>query len=261
MVGISGGKDSSAMLYRIKEEGFNPLAFTFDTGYIPNYIFRRAKSIAKRCKVDYEIIDVRKYATQRISKRFKQMAGLYRRDKKEGFVKDYVSGRKDYRGVVRPCWVCRELLIHAYYFEALKHKVKVVALGINEWASLKQATSKKNFVVSALRKLKPFTNKPAVHIVHYPFLSQMTLKDTKNVLKKISWNYYGCVQSNASSCLLAHAAEKQLYKNLGFHPDTTRLAREVTVGFLTKEEAKKALKKIKSCKYTVQTVLKKAKII
>ena len=47
MAGISGGKDSSDMLYMLKKRGFKILAFSFDTGYYPKQIFSRAKSVAK----------------------------------------------------------------------------------------------------------------------------------------------------------------------------------------------------------------------
>lgn len=263
MVGLSGGKDSSATLYRVKEMGFTPLAFTFDIGYFHPYIYRRAKSVARKCGVDYEVIPVRQYITPEMLSRFRQMAELYERSRKEEFLEDYAMGREGYRGVVRPCWVCRELIIHARYFEALKHGVQVVAIGINEWTSLKQSTSQGKFVVSATRKLSPFPEKPAVYIVHLPFLIQATLKDTKEVLKKMGCNYYRNVQSNAASCLLAFAAEKPLYDALGFHPDTTRLAREVTVGFLTKEEAKIALKrkKVKTSEYSITQILQQAELL
>jgi len=261
MVGLSGGKDSSATLFRVKEMGFTPLAYTFDTGYFHPYIYQRAKNVAKACGIDYKIIPVKKYITKKMLRRFRRMAKFYKRNKKGEFIKDYLSGREGYRGVVRPCWVCRELIIHACYFEALKHGVKVIAIGINEWVSLRESTSQKKFAVSAIKKLKPFPNRPAVYIVHLPFLIQAKLKDTRKILKKIKWNYYNTVQSNAASCLLACAAEKPLYENLGFHPDTTRLAREVTVGFLTKKQAKQALKKIRKCKYTIPQVLEKAGLI
>jgi hypothetical protein len=261
MVGLSGGKDSSATLYQIKEMGFTPLAYTFDPSYFHPYIFRRAKAVAKSCDIDYKVIPVRKYLTKGMKERFKKMDLLFKKNRKNEFFEDYASGRSKYAGVVRPCWVCRELIIHARYFEALKHGVKVIAIGINEWASLKQTTTKGNFSVSAIRKLKPFKNKPAVYIVHFPFLIQRKLLDTKKILKKIGWNYYNSVQSNAASCLLACAAEKPLNKNLGFHPDTTRLAREVTVDFMTKKQAKAALKKIKGCKYSIHEVLKRAALI
>lgn len=264
MVGLSGGKDSSATLYQIKQMGFTPLAFTFDTGCFPPYIYERARKVAEMCGVDYEIIPVKQYLTPEMLERFQRMAELYKRNKKEEFVEDYLTGRQGYRGVVRPCWVCRELIIHGRYFEALKHGVRVVAIGINEWTSLKQTTSGGKFTVSAIRKLDPFSNepdKPAVNIVHFPFLMRRKLKDTKKILKKMGWDFYDEVQSNAESCSLARAAEKQLYKNLGFHPDTTRLAREVTCGFLTKQEAKEALREIKKCEYTIPQILKKANLI
>ncbi len=262
MVGLSGGKDSSATLYQIKEMGFTPLAFTLDTGYLHRYIFQRARNVAKKiCRVDYKIIPIKKYVRRPDVKLFRQMAELYSRNKKEEFIKDYKTGRKNYRGVVRPCWVCRKIFIRAYYSEALKHGVRVIVLGINEWTSLEQTTRGENYVISAIRKLKPFSNKPPVYIVHFPFLVQTKLKDTKKVLKKMGWNYYRSVQSNAASCLLALAAEKPLYDNLGFHPDTTRLAREVTVGFLSKRQAKKALKKTRKYKYSVPQILKRAGVV
>lgn len=261
MVGISGGKDSSATLWQIKQMGLNPLAFTLDTGYLHKYIFKRARAVAEKLGVDYKIIPIKRYITTADKKRFQQLAQIYRRDRKEEFLKDYYSGRQDYSGVVRPCWVCRRILIRAYYAEALKYRVKVVVLGINEWASLKSTTRKGNFGISAFRKIRPFKDKPPIYIVHLPFLLQMKLEDTKAILKKMGWNYYRSVQSNAASCLLACAAEKQLAKHLGFHPDSTRLAREVTIGFLSKAQAEKALEIVRKCKYSVPQILKKAKLI
>ena len=260
MVGISGGKDSSAALYQIKKMGFTPLAYTLDLGYLHPYIFQRARHVADACGVDYEVIPVKKYITPKIKNRFEELSMLYKRNKKEEFAQDYLLGREGYKGIVRPCWICRELVIHATYAEAVKRGINLVAIGINEWTSLKQTTSGRKFAVSAIRKLKPFRNKPAAYIVHFPFLMQKTLGSTRQVLKKMGWHYYNNVQSNAASCLLACAAEKQLYANLGFHPDTTRLAREVTVGFLTKKEAKKALMEARKCRFSIPQVLKKAKL-
>jgi len=261
-VGLSGGKDSSATLYQVKRLGYRPLAFTFDTGYLPNYIFRRAKAVAKKIGVDHQIIPLKPYFTPADRQRFRRLVKIYQRDCPEEFLHDYAIGRINYSGLIRPCWICRAILIRAYYKEALKHGVRVVVLAINEWASLKSTTQKRqHWDVSALRKIKPFKNKPAVYIIHWPFLRQMKLKDTREILKKIGWRYYQSVQSNASSCLLAKAAERQLKKNLGFHPDATRLAREVTVGFLTKKQARRALARTSPSKYSVRQILKRAKLI
>jgi hypothetical protein len=262
MVGLSGGKDSSATLAQIQQLGYRPLTFTLDTSYLPDYILQRAKAVAKKLGVEHKIIPLQPYFTATDRQRFCQLVKLYQRNRPAEFCQAYAAGRVNYSGLVRPCWTCRRILICAYYQEALKHGVRVVVLAINEWASLKSTTQKgQAWGVSAVRKIKPFKNKPAVYIVHWPFLQQMKLKDTRQILKKIGWHYYGSVQSNASSCLLAKAAERQLKKNLGFHPDTTRLAREVTVGFLTKKEAQCALNKNNYSKYSVSQVLRKAKLI
>jgi hypothetical protein len=48
---------------------------------------------------------------------------------------------------------------------------------------------------------------------------------------------------------------------LGFHPDSTRLAREVTVGFITKKQAQKALNKVHNYNKRVRRVLKEAGVL
>ena len=116
---------------------------------------------------------------------------------------------------------------------------------------------------SSIRKLKPFKNKPPIYIAHLPFLLQRNIKDTKNILKKLGWKIprgEELIESNANSCLFARAAENKARRILGFHPDTTRLSREATAGFITKEQAKKALAKVHNYPHSVETVLKKAKI-
>lgn len=269
MVGISGGKDSTATLYSAKKLGFSPLAFTFDTGYYPKHIFPRAKWVAKKLGVDHEIISIKKYIRSIDKASYKMMADLY--DKKgSSFLRSefrnlYKEGRKHYSvkcphafAFVRTCQLCRRIVIPAYYNEAEKRGIKVVILGMNEWTGL----SKNKF--TAIRKLKPFKNKPAVYVVHLPFLLGRRLKDTGKILKKLGWRIpkgEGLVESNSNSCLLARAAESKAKKMLGFHPDSTRLAREVTVGFIAKKQAKQALAKNHTFPLGVREVLQKAKIL
>lgn len=275
MVGISGGKDSTATLYEVKRMGFTPLAFSLNTGYYPDHIFIRARAVAKEMGIDYVEIDVKKYIRAVDYRSFEKTADLY--DKKESaelkgeFRKLYAEGRKHYSvkcnhalPFVRTCQLCRRVVVRAYYGEAVKRGIPTVVVGINEWAGLSQNTKSKKFVFSAIRTLKPFKNKPAVHVVHLPFLLQRTIADTNKILKKLGWKIprgESLVESNSNSCLFAKAAENKARKMLGFHPDTTRLAREVTVGFITKEQAKKALSKIHTSHETVRSVLKKAGVI
>ena len=100
MVGISGGKDSTATLYDIKRMGFTPLAFSLNTGYYPKHIFKRARAVAKELGVDYVEIDVRKYIRPVDRLSFKKTAELYGKKEsqelREEFRRWYIEGRRHY---------------------------------------------------------------------------------------------------------------------------------------------------------------------
>jgi len=58
IVGYSGGKDSTALLYTvIHDYGFNPLAITVDSGFIPDTAFENMKDTLKKISVDHIVID------------------------------------------------------------------------------------------------------------------------------------------------------------------------------------------------------------
>jgi hypothetical protein len=275
MVGISGGKDSTTTLYTAKELGFKPLAFTFDIGYYPRHIYPRARWVAEKLGVDHVTIPIRKYIQKHDRISYQKTAELYgkkiSKELENEFKRLYIVERKYYSvksshsaAFVRTCHLCRHTVIRAYYQEALKRGIKVVILGINEWAGLSQNKMSKKYTISAIRKLKPYPNKPPVYIVHLPFLLQRSISDTTKILKRIGWKIpkgEALVETNSNSCLFARAAESKAMKLLGFHPDSTRLSREVTVGYITKKQAKDALKKIHVYRYSVRQVLQKARII
>jgi len=58
IVGYSGGKDSTALLYTVVHDyGFNPLAVTIDSGFIPDTAFENMKDTLKKISVDHIVID------------------------------------------------------------------------------------------------------------------------------------------------------------------------------------------------------------
>ena len=269
MVGVSGGKDSTATLFTVKEMGFTPLAFSFEIGYTTEEMFVRAEKIAAKIGVDYEVINIRQHVGEGDSGSLKKMADLY--DEKESeelkhkFRELYEEGRKHYSTksdiafpFVRPCQICRKIAIKSYYAEAQKRGIQVVIIGINEWTGLSGNS------YSAIRKLQPIKTKPPVYIVHLPFLLQRKLADTKKILEKIGWqkpDNEKYVDTGGGSCLLARACEAKARRLLGFNMDSTRLAREATIGFLTKEEAKNALKSTRNSEKSVREVLEGAGLI
>lgn len=272
MVGLSGGKDSSAMLFTVKELGFSPLAFSFKVGYneMTDSVKNKIKKITNYLQTDYEIININNYISNIDKECFKQMSELYdeeiTEEFKDKFKKIYNEGRKYYSTkeqiafpFVRPCQICRKIAIKAYYEEAVKRNIKVVFIGINEWAS------NKGNIYTAIRKLKPYEDKPEVYIVHLPFLVGRKYEDLPKILNKIGWSREigdHEVDTGGSACLLANACEKKANEIMGFHLDSARLSREVTVGFINKEQAKEAIKNgNREPVYTVKEVLERGKII
>lgn len=258
-VGISGGKDSTATLYLLLDMGFSPEAFTFDIGYYPEHIFPRAKKTAKHFNVHHETIDIRPYIRSSEIESYKLTADLYDLQNLD-FINIYQLNRKEYSvkstavmPYVRACQLCRKTVIQAYVGEAKKRGWKAVVLGMNEWAGLA------NQKFTAIREIQ------GIYIVHLPFLLDHCLEDTARILhEKCDWEFpkgETWIESNANSCLFAKATESIAKKHLGFHPDSTRLGRELSVGFMKKEWAVRALEQEHHSVLSVREVLEKANII
>lgn len=269
---LSGGKDSSAMLYTIKEMGFKPLAFTFEVGYniLTDSLKNKINRICNNIGVNHEYIDMHPYITDIDRECFKLTAELYdepiKEDTSNKFKEIYFEGRKHYSTkdntimpFVRPCQICRKIAIKAYYAEAIKHNVNIVFVGINEWTGLSNNT------YTAIRKLQPFQDKPPVYIVHLPFLIHRHLDDLPDILEKIGWERESGdnkVDTGGSACMLARIAESKSTEMLGFNIDESRLSREVTAGFLDKENALHAIKNYKKdINKTMNEVLKESGIL
>lgn len=275
LVGISGGKDSTATLYTVREMGFRPLACTFDMGYYPEHEFLRAAAVARQLDVPYERIDIRAYIRPLDYECYRQTASLYDETKSENlrikFRQLYMSGREHYSitcehllPFVRTCQLCRRTVIRAYYAEAVKRRMPILFLGVNEWAGLSSVEMGSRKPLSAIRTLRPQPTGAIVDVVHLPFLLQRTLSETQEILASLDWklpDQESLVESNSNSCLFARAAETKAYQLLDFHPDTTRLAREVTVGFLSQEEARGALGTPHEYHHSVREVLQRANIV
>ncbi len=270
MVGISGWKDSTATLLTLLDRGYTPSAFTFDIWYDPPSTYSRAKALTERLNIAYELIDIRPYISPIDKICYHKLVEAYElpinQKTKQQFYDRYLKWRSHYSTkdetilpYIRPCQICRKIVIKAYYAEARKRGVSLIFLGMNEWAHLSGTGT-----YSAIRILQPIASEPPVYIIHLPYLLQRTLQQTKEIISTIDWLPPvgdNLVETNHNSCLLAAATEKKFQDMLWFHPDCTRLSREVTVGFLTKEQAKRALEQPLNQTISLSTVLQQAWIL
>ena len=272
MVALSGGKDSSAMLYSVKEMGFKPLAFTFKIGYniLTDSLKEKIERVCNNIGVKHEYIDMRPYVSHSDKECFKLTAEMYDKPIDENtsqiFKKIYFEGRKHYSTkdqtimpFVRPCQICRKIAIKAYYGEAIKRNIRIVFVGINEWSGLSNNT------YTAIRELKPFPDKPSIYIVHFPFLVHRKLEDLEQILNKIGWEREdgdNKVDTGGSACMLARIAEIKSTEMLGFNIDESRLSREITAGFLDKKSALNAINNYKRpVNKTMHEVLEESELI
>ncbi len=273
LIGLSGGKDSTAMLKTVLDMGFHPLAFTFQIGYnnVNERIIENLKKITHSLNVDYEVIDIHNYISLDDSKCFNLMADLY--DKvdanqisDDAFLSLYNENRKHYSTkdnkempYIRPCQICRKVTIKAYYAEAVKRNINIIFIGINEWAS------KEGGNYSAIRTLKPFVDKPEVRIVHLPFLVQRKYTEVLDIIKQMGYENSVLdlnVETGGNNCLLAKACEKTAFERLHFHLDASRLSREITVGFIDKKIAIEALNRgSRLSELSVRSVLEQSGVL
>ncbi len=277
LLGISGGKDSTACAVILKRLGLETEGVTFQTGYYPAHFETRAQRYCKQLGIGHRVVDVRRLITVPNRQAYVETARAYsfaesircnEAEKSARFRDWYLQGRRAYAVTseavipfVRPCQLCRKTIIRAYVDTAYSLGSDTVVLGMNEWVNLSDPASKP---VSGIRRLQPFPDRPPIYIVHLPFLMRLSLSDLHENLSEVGWEPppdEDLVESNANSCFLARATESIAERLLGFHPDTSRLAREVTAGFLGKTEAKHALSKTHRTHMTIGQILVNSGII
>jgi 7-cyano-7-deazaguanine synthase in queuosine biosynthesis len=263
MVGISGGKDSTVTAHCLLEYGFKPLAFTFDIGYYPEHVFGRAAEVACKMGLRHEVIGIQRHIRDLDRECYRLTAELY--DDPHNFRTLYAESRQHYSiksthviPFVRPCQLCRRTVIRAYYAEAVKRGIEVVVLGMNEWAGL----SDNRF--QAIRKLQPTSDSPIVYVIHLPFILSMNVGEVATKLLELGWQIpenEALIETNANSCLFALATETIAHQQLGFHPDEPRLSREVTAGFIKRQQALQALERVHHSHMSVRQVLERANLL
>ena len=274
-LGYSGGKDSHVAALYLRDRVPNLRLFTVNTGYYPITMLERAKRGAVKLGLEHEVVDAREQITDCMRASYQRTATLfdelvaspskYTQDELYGLYlesRQHYSAKDDVSSLFpRICVLCRKAVIRSYYGYARRAGVKYVFLGINEWAALSKSAVRVGSVgqFSGIRRIAPYADGQEIFIIHLPFVMDASLAKNTDILTSNGWiRPFGehMVETNANSCLLAKVTERAFYQKLGFHPDSTRLGREVTVGFLRRGEALDALSRLSRVQWTATEVLR-----
>ena len=113
IVGYSGGKDSTALLWKmVNEYNLNPLAVTVDSGFIPDTAFENVRDTLQKINVDHVIIDG---AKETFPKMYRYM--FLHQDSAEKCLTTSL------------CEVCSDLVHALVVKEALKHGINLILFG------------------------------------------------------------------------------------------------------------------------------------
>lgn len=272
LLGFSGGKDSTGAALDLMNLGIFPILFSVDMGYYPISMFSRARSIANKLGLDYIIFDGRSQISEFELENYIRTANFFDKSvfSKNLFASTYLKSKKSYSvkskdatPSVRPCRLCRKSVIKSYTQIAKETEASYIFLGMNEWTSLSSSEGSNRTEATAVRRISIDYNRENFTIVHLPFALDKTLQTLNAQLDEYGWlppKFENFVETNSNSCLLAKSTEKIFADQMGFHPDSSRLSREVIAGFLPKREARKALGHVHDTLWSAREVLEYAGI-
>lgn len=272
LLGLSGGKDSTASAYYLMDAKVPFGTFTVDMGYYPIPMIDRAKNAAKNLGVDHQVIDGRLCISEDIRTAYRITAQTYelleRNELSQAeFMEAYEQSRRRYsakdttpRSHPRVCVLCRKAVIRSYREIAKRTGAKYVFLGMNEWAHLAQSANAPlpSFDYSGFRRIS-LPEEEEIVVVHLPYIVGATLSRSWMRLTAKHWELpFGeeLVETSGNSCLFAKVTEVPFANMTGFHPDSTRLSREVTVGFMRRAEALRALSLVSPVSWNARELLK-----
>ena len=245
-VSFSGGKDSSYTLYLVKEVfGLNPLALTFDNGFISDQAFRNIRTVTEHLKVDSIIF----------KPDFSLMKKVFRHA-----VDHPMYSPKTLESASTICTSCIGMAKFSLLKIALERKIPMMAWGWTPGqAPVRSSIMKIN--AALFRATQEALRKPMVEVAgpelnryflqdkafenpaSFPYnISPLAFTDYNEhiIIDKISefgWKAPEELDANSTNCLLNSFANQMHIDRHGFHPYAFEIASLVRSGSMPREEA------------------------
>jgi tRNA(Ile)-lysidine synthase TilS/MesJ len=258
LVAYSGGKDSTYTLRLLKEKfGLNPLALTFDHGFVSPQALRNIETAAAALGVDRLLISP---DPGRLRQAFANS------------VRKKVYSIKALERASAICNTCMHLAKSLLLKTAVEMGIPLIAYGwspgqaplqssVMRW-NLSLVKSGQNTLRNILKEV--MNESSAVFLLderHYLLIEQETTRlngdflynvhplafldyDEKVILRsirEIGWNDPRDTDANSTNCLLNGYANKVHLEQCGFHPYASETAALVRLGAMTREEGLRKL--------------------
>jgi len=247
LVAFSGGKDSTYLVYKLKETyGLNILAFTFDNGFISESTFTNMRTVLEKLAVDHIIFKPRH---DLITKIFSTSAS------------DDIYPTSLLKFGSSICISCIRMVNNLSLKTAIEKNIPMVMLG-NSPGQLIQSENeiiyRDNRIPYGLKKglFKPLAEKVGDEVYQYLLLDKKDYQtkpfpytinpfpiigyDEALIYKSISelgWRRPEDVDPNSSNCQLNSLGIVKHKEKLNFHPYDYEMSMLVRLGKISREEA------------------------
>ncbi|MDD4013643.1 MAG: hypothetical protein PHW14_05585 [Candidatus Omnitrophica bacterium] len=237
LVPFSGGVDSSYVLYKVKQYGLRPLAYTVDNGWVSNEARRDMKKITGSLGVPLRKIEF----------------------ESEGLRELYVAALK--ASIPEVCLPCQVATYSAMYRVSREEKIKYVFFGLSpltegiaplDWGYIEGAYLRdisRKFASKAARKVLKDLNRLDIGVLIRNFLTggtqiiQLPLYEEwdEDMIEGTLKKQFGWTGGEKHfDCLYSPFKEYFVFKKFGFHVKGIRYAALARSGHISREDAMKA---------------------
>jgi len=247
LVAFSGGKDSTFLIYKLKENyGLNLLAFTFDNGFLSEQTFSNMRKVLKKLDVDHIVLRPRYDLINRI---FAISADN----------EIYPLSLLKYGSSI--CISCIRMVTNLSLRTAIEKNIPMIMIG-NSPGQLIQSENEiiyqDNKIPYELKKglFEPLANEIGNEIYYYFLLDRQQYKskpfpytinpfpligyDENVIYQKIGelgWKRPNDVDPNTTNCQLNALGIIKHKERLNFHPYDYEMSMLVRLGKITRDEA------------------------
>jgi len=250
LMGYSGGKDSTYTLFLLKKEyGLNPLAVTFDNGFLPPQTIQNIQTVTDELGIDHILF----------KPRFDMMKKIFRESSRRNIYSAQTLTRAS-----TICNSCMNIVKFGSLRMAIEKRIPFIVFG---WSPgqipITSSVMKNNPKI--IRMMQKAVFDPLHELVgddikpyfleeehfkgedRFPFnISPLAFSeyDEEKIFAKVfamGWNVPQDIDANTTNCLLNSFANIVHKDRYGYHPYVFEMAKLVREGHLTRD---KALKKI-----------------